>query len=168
MRKFIFIFALFLLFPSFHYGADFESNTSLEPKNPFLAGIFSWYHPGLGQFYVGETKKATIFWITENVLLFSVILNIADIKFAIKKDFGFEFSIRLKKNPSGLRIASTVGLGIVLLALHIYNIIDAIHSAQLYNQRIFAREFESISSRKFWIDIYNSEDVNGLMLVHRF
>lgn len=161
------IIIIIFIFPLNLSGAENNFNQTYQRKSPFLAGIFSWYHPGLGQFYVGETKKATIFWLSENILLFSVILNIADIKFAFKRDFGFEFSIKLKNNPSNTRIATTIGLGVILIALHIYNIIDAIGSAQLYNQKIFARQFE-LSQKSFSIEAFAYNDVNGIKLVKRF
>lgn len=166
MKKLIIIFFIFFI-PKLVFSSDFQEEKILERKNPFLAGLFSWYHPGLGQFYVGETRKAALFWITENILFFSVILNIADIKIGIKRDFGFEFSIKIKKNPSSTRIATTVGLGVLLVAIHIYNIIDAIKSAQNYNQQLFYREFE-LSQKNFFLDFYNNKDVNGLCLVQRF
>ena len=140
---------------------------TFQRKNPFLAGAFSWFHPGLGQFYVGESKKAIAFWLTENILLFAVVLNIADIKIGIKKDFGFDFAIRLKKNPSTTRLITTVGMGLLLIAIHIYNVIDAINSAQLYNQKLFEREFGT-AQKKFSLEACAYRDINGLKLVGRF
>jgi TM2 domain-containing membrane protein YozV len=167
LRRLLLIISFSLLIPAVLFASENFQSRSQDRKNPFLAGIFSWYHPGLGQFYVGETRKATLFWITENVLFFSLVLNIADIKIGIKRDIGFEFSIKLKKNPSTLRIASTVGLGLLLIAVHIYNIIDAINSAQEYNQKMFAREFE-LSQKNFSIESFANRDVNGLQIVQRF
>ena len=164
MKRLIIIFIFLILFPLTLSASD--QSFTFERKNPFLAGVFSWFHPGLGQFYAGDTKKATIFWLTENVLLFSVILNIADIKISGKRDFGFDFSIRLKQNPSNLRIVSTIGLGLLLIAIHIYNIIDAIKTAQDYNRKLFAREFEL--SKGLSIDAYAMRDVSGIKIMKRF
>lgn len=167
MKYLLILVILILLFTNILSAQEDFGYKSYERKNPFLAGIFSWYHPGLGQFYVGETTKAAVFWITENILLFATILNIADIKIGFKKDFGFEFAIRLKKNPSKTRIATTVGLGILFVAVHIINIIDAIQSAQEYNRQLFAREFET-SQRNFSIEGVATNNYNGLQVVGRF
>ncbi len=168
MRYFIIILILIILIPAFACGADNrDENASFERKNPFLAGILSWYHPGLGQFYVGETGKGTFFWITENVLLFATILNIADIKFSLKRDIGFEFKIRLKSNPSIGRITATAILGVLFIALHIYNVIDAINSARVYNQKLFASEFE-VSDSGVRLEGCAFRDVHGIQIVGRF
>jgi TM2 domain-containing membrane protein YozV len=177
LRTLLFTLTFILLFSSASFAAvninednlpdTGNSSITFQRKNPFLAGAFSWFHPGLGQFYVGESKKAITFWLTENILLFAVVLNIADIKIGIKKDFGFDFAIKLKKNPSTTRLITTVGMGLLLIAIHIYNVIDAINSAQAYNQKIFEREFGT-AYKPFSVEACAYRDVNGFQLVGRF
>lgn len=116
-----------------------------QKKNPFLAGALSFYNPGLGQLYVGDTTKGILFWASENILLFSALFISMDIKLNLKKDFGFEFSIKKKNNLSIERKITSISLGTFFIIIHIINIIDAINSAQNYNKNIEKKYFSLIN-----------------------
>ncbi|MBU1075870.1 MAG: hypothetical protein KKH98_01165, partial [Spirochaetes bacterium] len=80
MNKKIIIFFLVVMIIALSTGDVYSD--SFQRKDPILAGVLSWYMPGLGQFYAGKYLKGSIFWVVENTLLVSAILTIADINFS--------------------------------------------------------------------------------------
>ncbi len=131
-----------------------QEKLSFLKKDPFLAGALSFYNPGLGQFYVGDTESGMLFWVGENILFFSALLMVTDISFKLKKDFGFEFKIEQKSNLSDGRVATAIGLGIGFLFLHIYNIIHAVDGAKDYNKRLEERFLSRSNDVPFGIVIH--------------
>ncbi len=105
----------------------------IERKDPLLAGVLSWYMPGLGQFYAGKYLKGSIFWVLENTLFISALLTVTDINFSSNEEIGFQFSIKPKENLS--RDDETIGISLFIGwgLFHIYNIIDAIQTARDVN-----------------------------------
>lgn len=134
---------IFLLFLIIILLLHFNGNTyceRIEKKDPFLAGVLSWYMPGLGQFYAGEYWKGSIFWVVENTLFISAVLTVADLTFSINEEIGFQFSIKPKKEISlkqkywGIEqkywgISLFIGYGL----FHVYNVVDAIRTVKKYN-----------------------------------
>ncbi len=142
-----------------------QDSQKISKKDPFLAGALSFYNPGLGQYYVGEVEKGTIFWIGENILFWSALLTVMDLSFKFKKDFGFEFKIKQKANLSDERIIASVSLGIAFLALHIYNIIDAVDGAKRYNRRLEQKLF---NQQTFNVGVFGGQDGVTLFFSQRF
>lgn len=133
MKK-ILILIIFLFFFS---NTVFSKQDLLKyRKDPYLAGVLSFYNPGLGQFYANEPEKGMLFWMGENVLFFSSLLIVTDFTFNFKSDFGVEIKIKQKKNLSDERIITSIGLGVAFIVVHIINIIDAVDSAKKYNNKL--------------------------------
>ncbi len=105
----------------------------IERKDPLLAGVLSWYMPGLGQFYAGKYLKGSIFWVVANTLFISGLLTVTDINFSSNEEIGFQFSIKpkedLSKDEETIGISLFIGWGL----FHIYNIIDAIQTTRDVN-----------------------------------
>ncbi|GMT49067.1 MAG: hypothetical protein IEMM0008_0606 [bacterium] len=163
MKKFVtFLFIMLFCFQS-TWG---QEKLSFLKKDPFLAGALSFYNPGLGQFYVGDTESGMLFWVGENILFFSALLMVTDISFKLKKDFGFEFKIKQKSNLSDGKVATAIGLGIGFLFLHIYNIIHAVDAAKDYNRQLEERFLSNSNDVPFGIAI--REDSAMFILRQRF
>ncbi len=105
----------------------------LEKKDPFLAGVLSWYMPGLGQFYAGKYLKGSIFWIVENTLFMSAVLTVADMNFSVNKDIGFQFNIQPKESLTKKQTTIGISLFISYGIFHIYNVVDAVRTVKKRN-----------------------------------
>lgn len=124
-------------------GSAFSAET-VSRKDPLLAGVLSWYMPGLGQFYAGQYLKGSIYWVVENTLFVSAVLTIADLNFSVNKDIGFQFSIKPKKYVSKRDKTIAITLGVSYCAFHVFNVIDAIRTTAGLNREA-ARERAGIS-----------------------
>ncbi len=106
-------------------------------KDPILAGILSWYVPGLGQYYSGEIGKGTIFLLTEYTLTLSAILYFVNFDFSAGGKSGFKINIDAKRSDLGVVETSrrNVFIGVMSLValIHLYNISDAVQSARIFN-----------------------------------
>jgi len=162
IRKKLLIFSLIILFTN---NLKAQDEVILSRKDPYLAGTFSFFNPGLGQFYVGETMKGTFFWLGENVLFFSSILTVMDLSFKFKKDFGFEFKLQQKSNLSNERVFVAIGLGVGFIILHIINIFDAVDSAKQYNKKL-ENKYLSFDNFNFGINI--SQERKMFCIMQRF
>ena len=111
-----------------------------ERKDPFFAAALSWFIPGLGQLYVGKPLKGGLYWLIDNTLFWTAVLNVAHVDFGFERDIGFRFAIRARENLSSARIWTSVGVGLCYLAFHIYNVLDAADDAEHHNQEILLRE----------------------------
>ena len=111
-----------------------------ERKDPFFAAALSWFIPGLGQVYVGKPLKGGLYWLIDNTLFWTAVLNIAHVDIGLERDIGFRFAIRARENLSSARIWTSVGLGLCYLVFHIYNVLDAADDASVHNQRILMQE----------------------------
>ncbi|HOG65030.1 MAG TPA: hypothetical protein PLD82_06295 [Spirochaetota bacterium] len=111
-----------------------------ERKDPFFAAALSWFIPGLGQLYVGKPLKGGLYWLIDNTLFWTAILNVAHVDLGLERDIGFRFAIRARENLSSARIWTSVGVGLCYLAFHIYNVLDAADDAEHHNQEILLRE----------------------------
>ncbi len=104
-----------------------------DRKDPFLAGVLSWYMPGLGQFYAGKYLKGSIFWAVENTLFISALLTVADLNFSVNEEIGFQFSIKPKETISKKQKTIGITLAASYVIFHIYNVIDAVQTTKNVN-----------------------------------
>lgn len=106
-------------------------------RDPILAGILSWYVPGLGQYYSGEIGKGTIFLLTEYTLTLSAILYFINFDFSAGGKSGFKINIDAKRTDLGVVETSRrnvfVGVMSLVALIHLYNISDAVQSARTFN-----------------------------------
>jgi hypothetical protein len=111
-----------------------------ERKDPFFAAALSWFIPGLGQVYLGKPLKGGLYWLIDNALFWTAVLNVAHVDFGLERDIGFRFSIRARDNLGSARIWTSVGLGLCYVAFHIFKVLDAAEDASEHNQRLLMQE----------------------------
>lgn len=140
--------------------------TEVSLKDPILSGVFSFLMPGLGQFYSQEPLKGSIFFLSENVLLFATILTFADLNISLVDDFGLSVSLKVKRDITHWEIGASVGLGIAFLALHIFNIYDAVDSTSQYNERQFQNL--GLGNEIAGLGLYLEKDIKGLCYSFRY
>lgn len=145
MKRIILITILIIIF-TINTAAD---TIQQRPKDPLLAGVLSWYMPGLGQFYSGRYLKGSVFWIVENSLLISTIITVADLNFSIDEEIGFQFSIKPKDDLTQQEKTLGISLTIAYVAFHIINVVDAIQSVNSDNRILRNREKEQENSKIF-------------------
>ncbi len=106
-------------------------------RDPILAGILSWYVPGLGQFYSDEIAKGAFFLITEYTLTLSAILYFVNFDFSAGGKSGFKINIDAKRSDLGVvetpRKNVFIGVMSLVALIHLYNISDAVQSARTFN-----------------------------------
>ncbi len=122
---------------------EYDSVFFIKKKDPILAGMLSWYMPGLGQYYSGEFFKGTLFLVTEYTLAITAIFYFLNFDFAAGGSSGFNLRVDAKRTDLGVVETSrrNVFYGMLVLVgiLHIYNISDAVISAGKFNERLERR-----------------------------
>lgn len=111
-------------------------------KDPFLSAALSWFMPGLGQMYTGNTLKGALFWTIDRGLLWGAILSYADFSLKLEKDIGLSISIQKRSDLSTGRKWLSAGLALSFVVFHLYNVIDAADDAHQWNQRAFMRSLK--------------------------
>lgn len=157
------IFSLFVIILLF-YSVDLDAGEKHSRKDPLLAGVLSWYMPGLGQFYAGKYLKGSIFWVVENTLFVSTILTVADIHFSVDKDVGFQLNIKPKEKLSTRQKTIAISLAISYVAFHIYNVVDAIQTTKNVN----AESLEKKEQSRLNFDYKYVADNNYYMMNYKF
>ncbi|MDD3627520.1 MAG: hypothetical protein PHV06_09390 [bacterium] len=108
-------------------------------KDPILASSISWYIPGGGQFYSENYLKGSIFLLVEAGLFVTTLGLITNYSY----DLGNGFLVDAKHDVSLEDKQLAWGLGTLLLGLHIYNIVDAYHTAKRFNNSIDSELMEN-------------------------
>jgi len=152
----LFIIVILLLQFNSHIYCD-----RIEKKDPFLAGVLSWYMPGLGQFYSGKYLRGSIFWTVENTLLIFAVLTVADMNFSVDEEIGFQFSIKPKETITDRQKTIGIFLFISYGALHVLNVVDAIRIVKRSNST------EELRSR-IYLNYMNIADNSHYMLNYKF
>lgn len=108
-------------------------------KDPFIAGLLSWFMMGVGQIYAQEYTKGSLFIAADLVDKASLILLISYINNKYSPSDGELIYINWGDFSTGTKtlIISYIG---VSLGLRLYCVIDAFKSAQRYNERYFPKE----------------------------
>ena len=105
---------------------------SVEKKSPWLSGFFSWFIPGLGQFYNGEHRKG---WIDLGTGIGGYVAMITGgILMTTSESYDYSTGIYTVNDAQyipGL-ILALGGMG-VLLANHVHTIADAFKSSKRIN-----------------------------------
>ncbi len=146
MQKKIFLISFFILFSLFSFSQYPELKQIYNYKdykfqqgdryNPVFAGIFSYFLPGVGHFYVRETKRGFAFLggyvATSGIMLSGMLVSVTqtDRTFVI--------------NNQELRLSqAALFAGVLSLAtIYTWSIIDAIRVSKVKNLAIRAKEKE--------------------------
>ena len=121
--------------------------TGQPKKDPILASSISWYIPGGGQFYSEKYTRGTIFLVTEAGLFIYSLSLVADYSY----DLGNGFLMDPKSDVTKKDKQLAWGLGTVLAGIHLYNIIDAYHSAKNFNNSV-NRKLKKKNQRYIYLD----------------
>jgi TM2 domain-containing membrane protein YozV len=120
-----------------------EEEFDLQKKDPLLAGVLSYYTPGLGQLYAEAPLKGAIYFVLDSSLLLAAVFSIADLDLVANSDTGLNIGIHLKKNELGeipdsnIRIAAA--FGIMWFCFRVWNIVDALETTKDLNMQIYKR-----------------------------
>lgn len=119
---------------------EYDPSLFMKKKDPFFAGILSWYIPGLGHYYSEEYLKGTVFLVTEYALAITAIVSFVNFDFSAGGGSGFQ--IKLDSSDADLgafRIPRRTifwGTMVIVGIMHIYSVSDAVLSARSYNERL--------------------------------
>jgi hypothetical protein len=108
-------------------------------KDPFLAGLLSWFMMGVGQMYVQEYTRGSIFIAADLLDKASLILLVTHINNKYAPDDSGLIYVNWRDFDAGTKalIISYIGAS---LGLRMYCVVDAYKSAQRYNERFFSSE----------------------------
>ena len=137
MKKIVILFLVMVVFtvPYFAYSSN-DSNEIPAKKDPILAGALSWYVPGLGQIYSEAYIKGAVFWVVEESLIVGTIMSFANLKLDITRAFDLGVVIKSKEKTSISDKRTAVLLAVSLVAVHFFNVIDAVNTSLRYNRNI--------------------------------
>ncbi|MFW6139233.1 MAG: hypothetical protein ACOC7U_08675 [Spirochaetota bacterium] len=148
IRVLVIVIVIFLLFGCFQgvmgdrasrVIMDMEDRTPAPPreKDPFIAGLLSWLMMGVGQIYCKEYTKGSIFIAADLADKAALILLISHINSKYSSTDKEILPLNWAQFDTQTKIL-TAGYFAATLGIRFYNVIDAIKSANRYNQRYFS------------------------------
>jgi len=125
--------------PSALLAVSYTSDGLFMPgeKDPFLAGLLSWFMLGIGQIYVGDYTKGSMFIAAGFLDKVALVLLISHIntKYAPSSDEIVNLNWKSFDGSTKVLIVSYL---VSSFGLRFYSVIDAVHSANEYNKRFYA------------------------------
>jgi hypothetical protein len=118
-----------------------------QRKDPFVAGLLSWFMMGVGQIYVREYWKGSLFIAANftNKILLILLINHINTRYGSSDE-----SVNVDWSSfDPVTKFLIVGYLVEALGLRIFSVVDAVKSAQRYNQRYV----ESENDRGYSFDI---------------
>ncbi len=116
----------------------FETEKLLvKPKDPFIAGLLSWFMMGVGQIYVQEYWKGSIFIATDLANKVALILLVSHINSRYGPSDDEIVNIDWESFDAVTKVF-IVSYLVESLGLRIYNVVDAVQSAHRFNERYFS------------------------------
>jgi TM2 domain-containing membrane protein YozV len=113
----------------------YENTSGVPPyKDPFIAGVLSWFMMGVGQIYAGEYWKGSLFIaasLTNKVLLI-LLLNHVNSKYGSNDEI---VNVNWSTFDTSTRVLIVLYI-VEALGLRIFNVVDAVVSARRYNERL--------------------------------
>ena len=137
MKRIVILFLIITLFaiPYLAYSSS-DIDEIHSKKDPILAGALSWYVPGLGQIYAEAYIKGAVFWVVEESLIVGTIMSFANLKLDITRAFDLGVVIKSKEAPSASDKRTAILLGVSLVTVHFFNVVDAVSTSLRYNRNI--------------------------------
>lgn len=123
------------------YGNTSKPELHSIEKDPFIAGLLSWFMMGIGQIYCREYTKGSIFMAADLLDKGTFILLISHINKKYAPDNDESIYINWKAFDTGTKVM-VIGYVMGSLTLRFYNVIDAVKSAQKYNERYLSESEE--------------------------
>jgi len=143
-------------------------SSELHTKNEFLAGILSLSMPGLGQFYADSPFKGSIFWLSDNLLFWTAVLLVVDIKIGYEKDLGFSVKAQQKSEYSDIRIIGASSAALAFVLLRIYDVIDAVSTAKDYNEKLVRESMEQKDNISLFMNLGKDGYTPSIGLSYRY
>jgi hypothetical protein len=106
-------------------------------KDPFVAGLLSWLMMGTGQMYCREYTKGSIFIAADLADKTAFVLLVSHINSKYAPGSGEIININWNAFDTGTKVL-TIAYFVGSLALRFYNVLDAVDSANRYNERFFS------------------------------
>jgi TM2 domain-containing membrane protein YozV len=128
---------------------QFETDQLLvKPKDPFIAGLLSWFMMGVGQIYVQEYWKGSIFIATDlaNKVVLILLISHINSRYGPKEDEIVNIDWASFNTGTKVLIISYL---VESLGLRVYNVVDAVQSTHRFNERYFSGRENSGFSFKF-------------------
>ncbi len=114
-------------------------------KDPFLAGLLSWFMLGIGQIYVGDYTKGSLFIAAGFVDKVALVLLISRINTKYAPSAGEIVNLNWKSFDGSTKFL-IVSYLVSSFGLRFYSVVDAVHSAHTYNRRLYGQsKRESLS-----------------------
>jgi hypothetical protein len=156
----VLVFAFLLLFAAFLHAADEEEIASIKeivevrksiviPKDPVISALLAVQYPGLGQVYCGRYWRAAGIFCSEVALIAGGIALRGEMKETFKYAVidsaeGDTVWLEGKRTPSDSETTETkemIGNAMLITALgiHIWQIFDAYHQANVHNRDMIRR-----------------------------
>lgn len=107
---------------------------SVDRKDPFLAGLLSWFMMGIGQIYCKEYTKGSLFIALDLVDKTTMLLLISYINTKYKPGEGEVIYMNWNAFDNSTKLLVVTYI-LAKVGLRFYNVVDAINSANSYNRR---------------------------------
>ncbi len=168
MKKKLLYYLMILVFlmPFFYQIAlsrDFNTDepvlreTLIEPhpvyRDPFIAGLLSWFMMGIGQIYCREYTKGSIFIAADLADKASLILLVSYINNKYSQSEK-TIDVNWKAFEPGTKVL-IISYLTIKFGLRFYNVIDAIQSANEYNRKYMSQRDDEKLSLNFDQDSFS-------------
>ena len=134
-----------------------------DPYEPALAGIASYFIPGLGQMICGESGRGLAFLGGTAATYFVTMIGFSGLSYGVTYDYysGNNNSYNYNNNGS-LFTAMAVGGAISTVGLYIWSIVDAVHVAKVNN--LYARDLRTQNQVSFQLSPFIDTSKTALSL----
>ncbi len=107
-------------------------------KDPFLAGLLSWFMLGIGQIYVGDYTKGSLFIAAGFIDKIALVLLISHIntKYAPSSDEIVNLNWKSFDGSTKFLIVTYL---VSSFGIRFYSVVDAVRSAHAYNRRLYGQ-----------------------------
>ncbi|MBN1898353.1 MAG: hypothetical protein JW827_06220 [Spirochaetes bacterium] len=123
-----------------------------DEKDPFVAGLLSATMMGLGQFYTKEYTKGSIFVLTDFLQKGMLVWMIVALNDKYTDDENGDQVVEWQEISDGDK-AWIIGYIAFYFGSTIYCVIDAVHSANVYNREIHKQREKMKSGLNFQLDL---------------
>lgn len=123
-----------------HTPYNDQYSSYYKQKDPFIAGLLSWFMMGVGQIYVQEYTKGSLFIAANMIDKTSLILLISHINNKYASSSGETIYINWKQFNTGTKFL-IISYFSAHLGLKFYSAFDAYNSAKKYNDK-YSRQMD--------------------------
>lgn len=159
-----------IMFNNYNEKSDFYKNVPYrkemgDPYEPAIAGLASYFIPGLGQMICGESGRGLAFLGGTAATYFVTMIGFSGLTSEVSYDYYSENSYSYNNNHNNngsLFTAMAVGGAISTVGLYIWSIVDAIHVAKVNN--LYARDLRKQSQVKIQLSPFIDTSKTALSL----